>query len=119
MGVELFDKAVTDVHVLHTTYRFKDSVTKEWCPFLPRILAYIRNPNRRPMPDELWNALEKREARGPEDKRLFTTKAKTCYDIGIQWEAVARMMQLRAKRDAVAAGQLLIYVHAVDQSSIP
>ena len=39
--------------------------------------------------------------------------------MAMQWEAVARMMQFRAKRDAVDSGQLLIYVQAVDVPSLP
>ena len=41
-GIRLFNDAVTDVHMLHTTYRFRDSETKEWDLILPEILAYIR-----------------------------------------------------------------------------
>ena len=39
--------------------------------------------------------------------------------MAMQWEAVARMMHLRAKRDAVDSGQLLFYSQAVDAPSLP
>ena len=51
-GLALFRKAVTDVHVLHTTYRFVDSETMVKCPDLPRILEYMRCPRGRRIPAE-------------------------------------------------------------------
>ena len=48
-GQDMFRCAVTDVHNLRKTYRFKDEV-------LPRFLAYMRTPNGQPVPDDLWAA---------------------------------------------------------------
>ena len=99
---------MSDVHVLHTTYRFVDSETRVKCPGLPRILEYMRCPRDRRMPDDLWEKLRKRVMRGPDDKRLFTTRAKRACEMAMQWDAVARMMHFRAKRDAVDSIQVLI-----------
>ena len=107
-GHTLFRRAVTDVHVLRKTFRFTDEV-------LPAFLNYMRNPPPGPMPQELWRALTAQTVEQADDPRLSEAAFKDGYEVATQWEAVARMMQFRARRDAAEASELLIYVQAVDK----
>ena len=95
-GIRLFNDAVTDVHMLHTTYRFRDQEIKEWDLILPDILAYMRRPAGRPMPDHLWQALAACQVKNRADSRLRTPKQKKAFEIATNWAQVARMIHLRA-----------------------
>ena len=106
-GRRCFNESVTDVHVLKTSYRFKDKL-------LPRIFDYMRSPRGELMPHDLWEALRSRVVEGPDDARLKDPSFEDGFEVATQWEAVARLMQYRARRDARRARQLLLYVQAVD-----
>ena len=114
-GRRIFKHCVTDVHVLHTTFRFRDSFTKIPCPYLPNILAYMRDLRGELMPYELWNALSKRVVTGPDDERLKDPAFVSGYELASQWEAAARLLQYRARREARKARQMLLYVQAIDK----
>ena len=108
-------QSTTDVHMLTRVYGFVDSKTKIPCPYLPRILAYLRDPGGELMPYELWSALVKRVVTGLDDVRLKDRNFAEGYELAFRWEAVARLLQYRACRDAAKARQMLVYVQAVDR----
>ena len=114
-GRRIFKNCVTDVHCLHQVFRFRDSFTKAPCPFLPRILEYVRDPKDELMPHELWDALSKRVVTGPNDERLKDPAFASGYELASQWEAAARLLQYRARRDASKAREMLLYVQAIDK----
>ena len=82
---------------------------------LPAFLNYMRNPPPGSMPPELWRALTAQTVEQADDSRLSDAAFNDGYEVATQWEAVARMMQFRARRDAAKARELLIYVQAVDK----
>ena len=115
-GQALFAKAVTDVHILRKTFRFKDDV-------LPRFLTHMRNGAE--LPDDLWSALLARAPRVASDVCVhgpITASGENAgkggidssYEIATQWESVSRLMQDRAMRDAARAGKLVLYAQAID-----
>ena len=108
-GRRCFRESVTDTHILYETFRFKKG------DVLPSILNYMRTTDGTLMSDHLWTALKARECTGPKDSRLALDGFKNGYEVATQWEAVARLMHYRARRDSRAAGQLLFYLQAVDK----
>ena len=67
------------------------------------------------MPEDLWKAMEGWVVKNPGDERLKKQQERgQGFQMAIAWEAVARMMQYRAASDAAQAGEILIYVPAVD-----
>ena len=115
-GRKLFWEALTHVMFLRKTHRFVDRATTPPtpCPVLPDLLAYMRDPRGRAMPSRLWAAARSWRCTGAEDPRRRSRRMQRGFEMGIAWEAVARLMQLRAMRDAQAAGQTLLYVQAID-----
>jgi hypothetical protein len=68
-AVRMFDNIVTDVYFLRETWRFRDSVTKKPCPFLPRLFQYMRCPSG-DLPADVWKRLQACVLTGPTDVRL-------------------------------------------------
>ena len=66
------------------------------------------------MPDDLWQALEKMQVHDSKDPRLHTVACRDGYEMAIIWEGVARLMQYRALRESQEAGEMLMYVQALD-----
>ena len=91
-GFRMFWDGITDVVILRKTYRFVDTKKSppEPCPFLPRLFEYMRNPQGRPMADDLWRALHGRLVRGPNDPRPSETRIRNGYRMAILWEAGPR-----------------------------
>ena len=77
------------------------------------MFEYMRKPGGKPMPDDLYEALKAREVAGPGDPRLQEERFQDAYGMAVAWEAVARLMQYRAHRDARRAGQCLEYAQAI------
>lgn len=115
-GLHLFRQALTHVMFLRTTHRFVDRSVEphKACPVLPRLLAYMRSPAGEPMPEDLWQAVQSWVVKGPRDIRLQCPRQQKGFQMAIAWEAVARLMQYRAASGAAKAGEMLIYVQAVD-----
>ena len=116
-GLRLFREALTHVMFLRTTHRFVDRSVEppRPCPILPRLLEYMRSPGGKPMPEDLWKAMKGWVVKNPGDERLKKQQERgQGFQMAIAWEAVARMMQYRAASDAAQAGEILIYVPAVD-----
>ena len=69
------------------------------------------------MPEALWHAVQAREVRGDGEARVrkLYSGSLPVYELAIAWEAVARLLQYRARRDAQSARQLLLYVQAIDR----
>ena len=109
---------LTYVVCLEKTFRFKDSKTKEPCPLLPRLFSYMRDSralkDKGPLPPDMWAALQRMVVRGETDERLVAHRRADGYEMAIVWESVARLMQYRALRESRAAGQVLMYVQALD-----
>ena len=53
---------------------------------------------------------------GSKEPRLHTSECREGYEMAIVWESVARLMQYRALRESRAAGEMLMYVQALDWS---
>jgi hypothetical protein len=113
-GLRCFHECVTDVHVLRQTFRFVDQETKQPCPFLPRLLEYMRDPRGRPMPRDLWARLRRCVVTSARDPRLLEERRKQGYSAGIEWKAVTPLQHFRALRDARERREMLVYVQAVD-----
>jgi hypothetical protein len=113
-GLACFHSGVTDVFFLRKTFRFRDPQTGVECPYLPGLFEYMRDPRGLEMPDELWSKLQSQVVRGPGDERLEAARGRGAYEMAIQWEAVARLMQYRARREAQEDGQIMMYVQAID-----
>ena len=63
----------------------------------------------RRMPRPLWKALQNRMLReDARDERLDEPRFHDGHEGGFLWEIVARLQQLRAVRDATAAGQRIL-----------
>ena len=119
-GLKLFWEGITDVVLLPRTFRFLDRSQDlpVPCPWLPRLFEFMREPEtfRRKLPDDLWGEIQRWQVRGAGDprlQRLFESPG-TVFELAIAWEAVGRLMQYRALRDAQAARQVLVYVQAID-----
>jgi hypothetical protein len=69
-GIRLFRQCVTDVFHLTKTFRFRDEVTDEPCPDLPRLLQFMREPKGRDLPAELWEKVQRCQCKGGRDPRL-------------------------------------------------
>ena len=114
-GLKIFHTCVTDVHILHNTFRFRDAKTGQPCTFLLELLGFMRQPGGRQMPDHLWKELQSRVVADGTDPRLKDPKyLKHGFESAIQWQAVMPLMQYRAVRDAKAAEQIIMYSQAVD-----
>ena len=74
----------------------------------------MRNPKGAPLPNDLWRQLNKCVATSKADPRLLEPRRKKGFEMGIYWEAVGRLMQYRPVREAKDAGQMLIYIQAID-----
>ena len=114
----VLNSAYSDVCILSQTYRFRDSVTKKPCSYLPRLFEYMRAPGGLPMPDDLWERLKQCVCTGPEDERFkkYNVPGEAgMYEIATMWEAVGRMMQYRPAREAQQLKKMLVYVQAIDQ----
>ena len=66
------------------------------------------------MPAWLWATVSKWEVRGSSDQRLQEKRRRSGYELAIAWEAVARLMQYRAAREAGDGNSILMYVQAID-----
>ena len=117
LGLRCFKEIVTSVVELKTTYRFRDEVTKETCEVLPKLFDYMRCPKGESMPSFLYDALMSRVVLVG-DVRMQERRMREGYEMASSWEAVARLMQYRARRDAAAASQMLMYIQAVDTPSV-
>ena len=117
-GQRVFWEGLTHVLMLRKTHRFVDLEQKppEPCKVLPRLLAYMRDPDGQPMPNDLWKEVQQWAAKGSKDPRHHERRIRNGFEMAIGWEAVARLMQYRAARDAKAAGRKLLYVQAIDVS---
>ena len=113
-GIRCFDQVVTDVTILSETHRFRDSITDEKCRHMERLFAYMRDPKGAPLPNDLWRQLNKCVATSKADPRLLEPRRNQGFEMGIYWEAVGRLMQYRPVREAKDAGQMLIYIQAID-----
>ena len=82
-GLRLFHNAVTDVHILTQTFRFRDAITNEPCPVLPRLLAYMRVPDGEPLPSDLWEELQKCVVESKDDPRLQLPRIKEAYQAAV------------------------------------
>lgn len=125
-GVRCFEEIVTDVTILTETFRFRDAVTGEPCPYLdgkrdsdgtvirPGLFSYMRNPRGEPLPRDLWHALQSCQARGKDDPRVSEPRRQAGYEMAMYWETVGRLMQYRASRESRTARQMLVYIQAID-----
>ena len=104
-GLDVFWRGLTHVVQLHRTFRFVDrSVSPpRACPYLPAILSYMRNPGGKAMPQEFWQVLTSRTVTSMQDPRLSSPRIVAGYEMAIAWEAVARLMQARVRREARAS----------------
>ena len=120
-GMKLFRDGVTDVVILPKTYRFVDRIVvpPRPCTVLPRLFEFMRDPESAGghMPNDLWRALQACEVKLNDDQRVraLYSGALPVYELAIAWEAVARLLQYRARRDAWSARQLVLYVQAIDR----
>jgi hypothetical protein len=110
LGREAFHAGVNFVSLFTGTGRFS---TCESGQKLVQILECMRLGRR--MPRDLWDELQKRELVEDErDPRLDEPRFRDGHEGGFLWEVVGRLQQLRAIRDAAAAGQRIFYAQAVD-----
>ena len=65
------------------------------------------------MPQYLWSALQAMKCK-PGDARLNEQRRKDGYEMAIVWEAVGRLMQYRAHREAREKSEMLMYNQAID-----
>ena len=63
--------------------------------------------------EDVWQALIA-QALKPNDQRLNEVQFRNAHEGGLLWEIVGRLLQMRAFRDAQAAGKPLIYAQAID-----
>ena len=115
-GQRLFLEGVTDALFLYKTHRFVDRLARPRvpCPFLPEFLQGMREGRK--LTPNVWRTVRSWEVRGGGHPRLSEPGVRDGYEMAIGWQAVARMMQYRAVRDAAEARQILMYVQAVDVS---
>ena len=107
-GCTIFWNGLDHVVFLKQTHRFVDTQTSPPlpCPVLPKLLAYMRAPpvdasgKRSPMDEALWGEIQSWAVMDGNDPRLQTPRVKAGFEMAIAWEAVARLMQYRAARDA-------------------
>ena len=110
LGRQLFADSMTPVAAFEGTGRFQKTPSGEQ---LVRLLACMRCGE--PVPDELWAAVEARSVRpGEPDPRFDDQKFCLGHEGATLWELVSRLQQLRACRDAEAAGAQLFYCQAID-----
>ena len=115
-GHRAFWHGLSHVVFFHKTHRFVDTTCDPPtpCPILPRLFEYMRSPGGKRMPDDLWQAIQRSRVTDPNDARLRQPRLQAGYEMAILWDAVYRLMQYRAVREARSAGQMLMYVQAVD-----
>ena len=81
---------------------------------LPQLFEYMRDPKGRAMPPHLWKAVQKWRVAKLSDSRLQDAERQNGLEMAINWEAVPRLMQYRAARDARRARQMLVLLQAID-----
>ena len=112
-GIRCFNQIITDVVILEKTHRFRDEITEQPCDDMKSLFKYMRKP-KGPLPADLWRKLNDCVVTSKADPRLQEPRRKNGYEMGIYWEAVGRLMQYRPVREAREAGQMLIYIQAID-----
>ena len=115
-GLKIFWDGLTDVCFLRKTFRFRDKTVDppRECKVLPALFQYMRDSGGKPMPEWLWTEVCKWKARGTDDPRCKQGRRRAGYEMAIAWEAVARLMQYRAVREAADAKKMVMYVQAID-----
>ena len=99
---------------MYKTHRFIDRLVtpRVKCDFMEDFLEGMRAG--RELSREVWKRVQKWEAHPGPHPRLSEPGVRDGYEMAIGWQAVTRMMQYRALRDAAEARQILMYVQAVD-----
>ena len=113
MGRFLFRDSLTHVVHFKGTGRFSTCASGQ---DLVNILSHMRLA--KPLPEDLWQKLCSRvvQTNATIDPRLMDEKFLDGHEGGLVWEVVARLQQLRARRDAKRMRQQLFYIQAVDNA---
>ncbi len=113
-GQRIFLDGVNHAMFLYKTHRFVDRLVSPSvpCTFMPDFLQAMRDGKG--LTDQQWEQVQGWVVRRPADRRVDMDAMREGFEMGIAWEAVAREMQYRSLREALAAKQVLVYVQAVD-----
>ena len=113
-GQLLFYSTLDWVLTLGGSERFVHPVTKKRCEYLPELLQAMRE--KRAIPARVWERLEQCTITATDDTRLEEGLLRDGSEVAVQWEAVARMMQYRVRREAQRQRKLVFYVQAIDEA---